>query len=225
MKNNQELQTDVQNAIKWQPLLHAAEIGVTVNDGVVTLTGTVDNYSKKMEAENAAKNVAGVNAVVEKIEVDFKNSWDKKNDNDIAKEILNAFKCNWQIPNDKIQVKVENGWIVLSGELNWNYQKEEAKNTIKNLEGIVGVSNNITIKAESLDAMEKQAIEHHLQRSWALNANDIKVKVNGTNVTLEGTVGSLFEKEEAARITWKTPGIWNLDNNLQVKYSYSDMLV
>jgi osmotically-inducible protein OsmY len=220
MKSNQELQTDVQNAIKWQPLLHAAEVGVTVHDGVVTLTGTVDSYTKKLEAEDAAKNVAGVKAVVEKIEVHHHNSWDKKNDNDIADEIVKAYKWNWQIPNDKVHVKVENGWVVLTGELNWNYQKEEAKNAIKNLEGIVNVSNNITIKSETVDAMEKEVIEHHLQRSWALNADDIKVKVEGTKVTLNGTVGSLYQKEEAGRIAWKTPGIWNLENNLNVHYKY-----
>lgn len=222
MKSNQELQTDVQNAIKWQPLMHSAEIGVTVHDGVVTLTGSVDSYTKKLEAENATKNVAGVKAIVEKIEVQHHNSWDKKNDNDIADEILNAYKWNWQIPNDKIQVKVENGWVVLTGELNWNYQKEEAKNAIKNLEGIINVSNNITIKSETVDAMEKEVIEHQLQRSWALNADDIAVKVDGRKVTLEGTVGSLYQKEEAGRITWNTPGIWSLDNNLSVKYDFAN---
>ncbi|MFY7965007.1 MAG: BON domain-containing protein [Chitinophagaceae bacterium] len=220
MKNNQELQTDVQNAIKWQPLLHAAEIGVTVHDGIVTLTGTVDNYSKKLQAENAAKNVVGVKAVVEKMEVHHHNSWDKKNDNDIADEILKAYKWNWQIPNDKLHVKVENGWVILTGELNWNYQKEEAANTIKSLEGIVNVTNNITIKSETVNAMEKEVIEHHLRRNWALNADDINVQVNGTKVTLSGTVGSLYQKEEAGRITWNTPGIWSLENNLNVHNKY-----
>jgi osmotically-inducible protein OsmY len=208
MKNNQELQTDVQNAIKWEPLLNAAEIGVIVHDGVVTLTGSVDSYTKKIEAENATKNVAGVKAVVEKIEVHRHESWSKKNDNDIADEILNAYRWNWKIPNNKIEIKVENGWVNLSGELSWNYQKDEAKNAIKNLEGIVGVT------------MEKEVIENHLQRSWSLNANDIKVAVSGTNVKLSGSVGSLYQKEEAGRIAWNTPGIWSLDNNLSVKYDF-----
>ena len=220
MKNNQELQKDVQNAIKWQPQLNDAEVGVTVHDGVVTLTGQVDSYSKKMEAENAAKNVAGVKAVVEKIEVQFHNSWDKKNDSDIADEILKAYKWNWSIPNDKIKIKVEDGRVVLSGELNWNYQKEEAKNAIKNLEGITNVSNEITVKSSLVNALEKEAIEHHLRTSWALNADEIKVNVSGTKVTLDGTVGSIYQKEEAGRIAWKTPGIWNLDNNLQIEYRY-----
>ena len=99
MKTNAELQKDVQDAIKWEPLLNAAEIGVIVKDGVVTLTGTVDNYSKKSEAENAAKNVAGVKVVVENIDVKFSNNWMKKDDNEIANEVIAAFNSNWKIPS------------------------------------------------------------------------------------------------------------------------------
>ena len=113
MKTNEELQRDVQNAIKWEPLLHAAEIGVSVKDGVVTLTGSVDNYTKKTEVENATKNVMGVKVIVENIEVKFNSNYDRTDDNDIASEILNAYKWNWQVPNDKVKVKVENGWVTL----------------------------------------------------------------------------------------------------------------
>src|ERR1700733_3546912 len=122
MKNNAELQKDVQDAIKWEPLLNAAEIGVTVKDGVVTLTGVVDSYSKKFEAEDAAKNVAGVKAVVEKIEIKFAGNIGRKDDNEIASEILNAYKWNWEVPDNKVKVKVEDGWVVLEGELQYNYQ-------------------------------------------------------------------------------------------------------
>ena len=155
MKNNAELQKDVQDAIKWEPLLNAAEIGVTVKDGVVTLTGVVDNYTKKSEAEDAAKNVAGVKAVVEKIEVKFNNTWDKTSDGDIATEVLRAFKWNWQVPNDKVKVKVEDGWVTLEGELEHNYQSEAAKDAVKNLLGVMGVTNNITIKTTSIEVVEK----------------------------------------------------------------------
>jgi osmotically-inducible protein OsmY len=131
MKSNEDLQKEVQDAIKWEPKLHAAEIGVVVHDGIVTLTGTVDNYAKKIQAENAAKHIKGVKAVVEKIEVKFNTDWAKHDDNDIAKEIVHAYKWNWQLPDDKIHVKVENGWITLDGETNWNYQREEAKNAAR----------------------------------------------------------------------------------------------
>jgi osmotically-inducible protein OsmY len=222
MISNIELQKNVQDAIRWQPSLHGAEIGVTVHEGVVTLTGTVDSYPKKLEAETATKTVAGVKAVVEKIEVHHHEAWSKLNDNEIAEAIMKAYKWNWKIPNDKIIVKVENGWVTLSGEMVWNYQKEAAKNALKNLDGIAGVINNITIKSDRLDAMEKEIIEHHLQHSWALNPHEIKVKVDGTNVTLTGTVSSLYQKEEAERIAWNTPGIWSLNNDLEIKYFYSE---
>ena len=123
MKTNEELQKDVQDAIKWEPLLSAAEIGVTVDNGVVTLTGTVDIYSKKTEAEDAAKNVAGVKAVVEKIEVKYGSTWAKKDDNEIATEILHALKWNWRVPKDKVKVKVEKGFVTLGGELEMELSK------------------------------------------------------------------------------------------------------
>lgn len=221
MKTNEELQNDVQNAIKWEPLFHAAEIGVTANDGTITLTGTVNSFAKKLEAEMAAKSVAGVRAVVEKIEINFGNEWDIKDDSQIATEVLNAIKWNWEIPKDKIKVKVEKGWITLDGELTWNSQKEAAKNAIKNLMGVTGVTNNITIKAESQDKIEKTKVEDALRRNWTIKTQDIEVTVTGNKVTLTGMVGSWYQKDEAGRIAWNTPGIWYVDNDLTVEYDYS----
>ncbi|MEO8764284.1 MAG: BON domain-containing protein [Ginsengibacter sp.] len=218
MKNNAELQKDVQDAIKWEPLLNAAEIGVTVKDGVVTLTGVVDTYTKKTEAEDAAKNVAGVNAVVEKIEVKFSGSFGKKDDNEIADEVLNAFKWNWQVPNDKVKVKVENGWISLEGELEFNYQRDAAKDAVKNLLGVIGVSNNITIRSTYEEKVEKADIESALKRNWSIYDNDIDVTVSGHKATLTGIVDSLYQKEEAGRIAFKAHGVWSVDNELIVDY-------
>lgn len=221
MKTNEELQKDVQNAIKWEPLLNAAEIGVTAKDGVITLTGVVNSYSKKLEAESATKNVAGVKAVVEKIEVKFASTWAKKDDNEIATEVVNAIKADWELPKDKIKVKVEKGWVTLEGELTWNFQKNAAKNSIINLMGVIGVSNNITIKSESHDAIEKKDVEEALKRNWSVNTQDVHVKVSGTKVTLTGSVNSWYQKDEAERIAWNTPGIWTVDNQLEVEYEYS----
>ncbi|MBK7884587.1 MAG: BON domain-containing protein [Chitinophagaceae bacterium] len=220
MKNNQELQTDVQNAIKWEPLLNAAEIGVTAKDGVVSLTGVVDSYSKKMEAENAAKKVIGVKALVEKIEVKFPNSWTKTNA-EIANEVLTGLKNNWSVPNDKVTVKVEDGWVTLEGELPWNYQKEAAKNAVNYLAGVKGVTNNIKIKSESHDAIEKKDVENAIGRSWSVDDSDINVSVSGTTVTLTGTVNCWYQKEEAGRIAGNTPGIWHVKNELAVDYYYA----
>jgi len=220
MKNNEELQKDVQDAIKWEPLLNAAEIGVTVKDGIVSLTGVVDSYSKKLEAEAAAKNVAGVKAVVEKIEIKFSSSWNKSNA-DIANEVIAALKSRWDVPSDKVKVTVQDGWVTLEGELSWNYQKDAAKDAVNYLSGVKGVTNNIMIKSESKDAIEKKDVESALSRNWSVNSQDINVNVSGTKVTLTGTVSSWYQKDEAGRIAWNTPGIWTLDNQLVVEYDYS----
>ena len=219
MKTNEELQKDVQNAIKWEPLLNAAEIGVTAKDGVVSLTGVVDSYSKKLEAENAAKNVAGVKAVVEKIEVKFTSTWNKS-DLDIANEVVTALKSNWVVPKDKVKVKVEGGWITLDGDVPWNYQREAAKKAVTYLNGVKGVTNNIKIKSEVHDEIEKEKVESALKLNWSLNSQNIKVKVSGTNITLTGTVSSWYQKEEAGRLAWSTPGVLSVDNDLFIEYKY-----
>ncbi len=220
MKSNQELQTDVQNAIKWEPLLNDAEIGVTAKDGVVSLSGVVDSYAKKMEAENAAKKVIGVKALVEKIEVNFPGSL-KKTNVEIANEVLASLKANLSIPQDKVTVKVEDGWVTLEGELPWNYQKEAAKRGINYLIGVKGVTNSIKIKADTYDAIEKKVVEDAIARSWSVDDSDINISVSGTTVTIDGTVDSWYEKEEASRIVWNTPGVWNVKNELVVDYDYA----
>jgi osmotically-inducible protein OsmY len=220
MKTDQELQTDVQNAIKWEPLLNATEIGVTAKDGVVSITGVVDSYAKKLEAESAAKKVIGVKAIVEEIEVKFPNSW-SKTDAEIANQVLMDLKSNWEVPNDKVTVKVEDCWVTLEGELPWNYQKEAAKNAVIYLNGVKGITNNIKIKSESHNVIEQKEVEDAIGRSWSVDNSNINVSVSGTTVTLSGTVNSWYQKEESGRIAWKTPGIWYVKNELTVDYEYA----
>lgn len=220
MKNNETLQQDVEDAIKWEPSLHAAEIGVIVKNGVVTLTGTVDSYTKKLEAEHAIRNVAGVQAVVQKIDVKLSSSA-VKTDEDIATAALSALRNNWSVPDRDIRVKVENGWLYLDGNLQWNYQRDAAERSVEDLTGVKGVINNLTIKADSHDKVEQKLVEDALKRHWSINADHIRVKVSGTNVTLTGTVGSLYQKKEAGRIAWKTPGVYSVDNKLEVEYDYA----
>lgn len=215
MKSNEELQKDVQNAIKWQPLLNAAEIGVTTKDGVVTLTGTVNSYIKKMEAETAAKSVIGVRAVVEDIHVNFGNS-SVKTDNEIATEVLSALKWSWTVPNDKVTVKVDNGWISLDGNVEWNYQRDAAKNCIVNLTGVKGVTNNLKINSITTDEIEKTAIEKALASSWLVDDRNLQVNVHGNKVVLKGAVDSLFQKDEAARLAWNAPGVNQVDNEIAI---------
>lgn len=218
-KSNENLQKDVQDAIKWEPLLHAAEIGVIVHDGIVTLTGTVDSYAKKREAEEAAKNVAGVMAVVDDVEVK-PNSSSIKNDTDIATEVIKALKNNWSVPDSRIKITVDNAWVTMEGTLHWNFQREAAKNAIRYLNGVRGVVNKMKIEAEVKDEVEQKKVEKALRRNWAIDAEKIHVKAHERTITLSGIVNSLFQKEEAERIAWNTPGVWNVDNKLVVEYDY-----
>lgn len=219
MKTNEELQRDVQNAIKWEPQLHAAEIGVTAKDGVITLMGSVDAYFKKVEAENAAKNVDGVKAVVEEIEIKYSNS--AKSDQDIANDALKALSDNWNVSEEKIQLKVEKGWVTLEGYVTWNYQKEAAEKSIGHILGVKGVTNHIKIKAKVQNDIEKNNIKRALTSNWTLHSENIFLKVDGTKVTLTGVVSSLYQKDLAEKIVWKTPGIWSVDNQLVVEHNYA----
>jgi len=220
MKTDSQLQQDVIAELKWEPLLREAEIGVSAKDGIITLTGTVDGYAKKSEAEDAVKKVAGVKAVVEKIEVKYPSSWAKKDDSDIATEIVNAFKWNWEVPGEKVKARVEKGWVTLEGELEWNYQSDAALEGVRNLLGVTGVTNNIKIKSKTEDAIEKAAIESALKRNWSLSDKDVRVTVSGHKATLSGTVDSWYQKDEAARLAWNAPGVWNVGNELVVEYAY-----
>jgi osmotically-inducible protein OsmY len=215
MKTDETLQRDVQEALKWEPLLHSAEIGVTAKDGIVTLFGIVDSHTKKMEAEHAAKMVAGVRAVVEKIDIKY-GSYGKVSDEAIAAEVVNAFKWNATIPEDKIKVRVESGWVTIEGAVSWNYQKEAASNAIKNLIGVKGFANNIVIKSDINDLIEKKEIEKAMSRNWTINDNNIQIKVLANEVTLSGIVNSYYEKEEAERIAWNAPGVASVNNELSL---------
>ena len=217
MKSNEVLQRDVQDAIKWEPSLNAAEIGVIAKDGIITLTGTVDTYGKKSDAEAATKKVAGVKAVVEEIKVKLCNC-ENKNDEEIATEVMNVLKLSVEIPKDKILVKVENGWVTLYGELEWNYQKEAVNDVTSNLPNVKWVVNNITIKSQRNDKVEREDIENALKRNWTLENRNIRVSVTDNKVTLNGTVHSWFQKDEASRLAWNAPGIYNVDNQLTVDY-------
>ncbi|RNL56143.1 BON domain-containing protein [Pedobacter jejuensis] len=215
MRHNEKLQLDVLEAIKWEPLLHAAEIGVIAQEGIVTLTGTVDSYAKKARAEHAAKTVVGVKAIIEKIEVDF-GSLEKKTDLDLAGEILKALKLNPEIPVNKIIIKVENGLVTIEGEVKWYTLKGDIQKLVEGLKGVKNLTNIIQVRSDTADDVEKVAIENALHRNWAIDDHHILVNVFGNRVTLSGKVKSIYQKDVAERIAWNAPGVWNVHNELLI---------
>jgi len=221
MKTNEILRKEVQDSIRWEPLLNTTDIGVIVSDGIVTLTGRVDSYYKKKEAEKTAKNIGGVKAVVDDIEVIIDKER-QKNDTDIAIDVINALHHNWSVPDEKIKVTVDNGWVTLEGILKWEFEREAAQNAIKYLQGIRGVTNKLKLQSTIDDAIEKKHVEAALRRNWSIDCDKINVRVLGNMITLSGVVNSIYQKEAAERITYKTPGVWFVENLLEVRYNHTD---
>jgi len=220
VKTDTELQRDVMTELKWEPTIHAAEIGVSVKDGAVTLTGNVDSYSKKWAIERAVKRVSGVKAVAEEVKVTPAVSY-RRADEDIARSATNTLNWNVWVPPDRVKVMVQNGWITLSGDVDWYYQKERAEDAVRHLVGVLGVTSSITIKppVPTVKAFEvKNGIEDALKRNARLlrDAEKIRVEISGSKVILHGSVGSWADYEQAEYAAYCAPGVSQVENKLTV---------
>ncbi|WP_294197641.1 BON domain-containing protein [uncultured Sphingomonas sp.] len=216
-KSDSQLQHDVMAELEWEPSIDHADIGVAVNDGVVTLSGYVKSYPQKVAAEKATRRVAGVRAIAEEIKVRFASD-PKTADHEIAKRIIDMFAWNVSIPDDKIKVKVEHGWVTLSGIVDWHYQSNEARVAAGRVTGVTGVSNLIEVKKLPVASDVKDRIMAAFKRQADLDAGTVIVVTDGSTVRLGGKVKNWNERGIAERAAWAAPGVNKVEDNIVVAF-------
>jgi osmotically-inducible protein OsmY len=215
MKSDTQLQKDVLDELTWEPTVSEKEIGVSVKDGVVTLSGYVQSFAQKRAAEHAVARVAGVRAVAEDIQVKLPTSR-QRSDTEIAHAAINALKWDTEVPDELIKTKVENGWITLEGAVEFFYLKNAAERCVRFLNGVKGVTNLVSVKPAVVTTKVNQNIEAALKRRAEMDAAKIKVETTDGKVTLKGSVHSWLELKEAESAAWGTPGVWAVDDKLAV---------
>lgn len=217
MKTDAQLQQDVIAELNWEPSVNAAQIGVEVNDGVVTLAGHVDSYAEKWDAEHAAQRVAGVKALAIEVDVMLRGV-NERNDVDIARSAENVLQWTTALQKDSVRVMVEHGCITLSGTVDWDYQRQAAAAAVRYLMGVTGVSNQIAVQPKIIMNTIKTDIEAALKRRAHDDAEQLSVTIDGSSVTLKGTVHSWSERNLAVHSAWGTPGVRNVVDKMTVAY-------
>ncbi|MDB6091897.1 MAG: putative osmotically inducible protein [Gammaproteobacteria bacterium] len=215
MRLDSDIKRDVEDELRWDPDIDSTDIGVAAHNGVVTLSGFVRSYRQKTQAERDAKRVAGVVGVANDIEVRLPVI-DERPDPDLVRDAVNALKTELPYSSENIRVVAKNGWLTLEGAVEWNYARERAENAVRNLRGVKGVTNEITIKPKAAPHEIRRKIEDAFRRSAEIDASRITVEANGSEVVLRGTVRSWAERQEAERAAWAAPGVTRVDNRITI---------
>lgn len=216
MKTDSELKIDVLAELSWDPLVPEARVGVAVNEGVVTLTGHLDSYAEKVATKRAAERVSGVKAIAMELEV-IPVGIHKRSDTEIAAAAQHALSWSTAVPQNRIQLSVEKGWVTLNGEVDWNFQRKGAERLIRPLKGVVGITDNIRIKEMAVPSNLTTRIQDALTRQAVREAKRIEIMVDGGVVTLRGRVHSWAESSAAEGVTWSAPGVTRVNNQLVVE--------
>jgi osmotically-inducible protein OsmY len=215
-KSDEQLQHDVTEELHWDPSIGRAEIGVVARDGVVTLTGQVDSFAKRWAALRAAERVAGVTAVADEMLVHLPTDY-KRTDIDVAHAVTNALRWDVEVPDDTIKARVDDGWVSMSGQVEWEYQRTAAIRAVRNLTGVRGVTNNITLKPRAFAPEVKTRIESALKRTAEADASHISVLATEGEVILRGKVHSWSARDDAERAAWSAPGVSRVKDELVVQ--------
>ncbi|WP_141734246.1 BON domain-containing protein [Oligoflexus tunisiensis] len=214
MNNDRQIQKDVMAALDYSPVIAAERVGVTVQDGVVTLTGSVSSYAEKYAAEKACFRVHGVKAIADELEVILPGSH-MRSDTEIARAAADTLAWNVLVPAS-VQVSVEKGRVILRGHVDWDFQRSAAEKALRNLTGITEVANHISIERQVLPEDVKAKIEHALERMPNKDKDNIDIEVTGSKVILSGTVHSAEERDDVKWAAWAVPGVSEVETRLQI---------
>lgn len=217
-QTDQDIQRDILDELNWEPRLRPNEVGVLVEEGVATLTGWVDNYAKKWAAERAAHRVNRVRAVANDLEVRLPTGAERT-DAEIGVAATRALEWDAFVPVGNLEVTVSNSWVVLRGDVEWEYQRRAAERSVRRLTSVRGVTNGINVRPRSRPSRDelRHRIESALVRSVETDAEGINIEVQDETIILEGTVRSWLEREEAERVAWSAPGITAVHNHISVR--------
>jgi osmotically-inducible protein OsmY len=206
MRSDSDIKRDVEDELRWDPSVDATDIAVAVKNGVVTLTGFVRNYMDKFHAEAAAKRVAGVAGLANDIEVGLSRA-DQRPDPEIARDAVAAIKSRLPLSSEHIKVVVDKGWVTLEGQVEWNYQRDEAERAVRRINGVKGVINSLDLQPRAKPSEIEHKIEEAFRRSAEIDASRIAVEANGSEVDLRGAVRSWAKRQKEEPATWAAPGV------------------